>query len=170
MHFDLLIITPLEEEFREVLQGFDMKSNLTEGTRVKYHLEGPNGSQILAVLQEEMGYWAAGAACASALDEHSIGLVICLGIAGVGSRKGRTLRRDLKCRCNNSGSLDGTPVANGQSRGRGQTQLGSRKAAKTQRDSGARSAIAFAIRGSTRQRQKVFGLRPGKASRLCVLA
>lgn len=82
MHYDLLIVVPLEEEFKQVLAAFPYLDNLTSGTQVLYRVSVPNGLTALVALQEKQGFIEASAACSTASIGNTFGIFVCLGIAG----------------------------------------------------------------------------------------
>jgi nucleoside phosphorylase len=80
--FDILLVLPLEEEMKEVLQAFEIEKNLTTPTQLRYALKAISGISVVAVLQEEMGYSGAAKACTDAYANYRFNMVITCGIAG----------------------------------------------------------------------------------------
>jgi nucleoside phosphorylase len=82
-HFDVLLVVPLEEELLQVQGVFPTKRNLSTDVALRLDVEtGDPDISMLMVQQEAMGKTAAYHAVSETLAEFSVGLVVCLGIAG----------------------------------------------------------------------------------------
>jgi nucleoside phosphorylase len=81
--FDLLIVTPLEEEARALLEVFPTVKNCSTSVRTRYVLDTGNPAiSAIFVQQDAMGKTAAQNAIQEALNEYDIAAVVCVGIAG----------------------------------------------------------------------------------------
>lgn len=81
MFVDLIVIVPLEEEFKQFARVFELGQNLTQDTLATYKFEcdGING---IVILQDEMGYWGATRAATSIIGAYKCSVMVCAGIAG----------------------------------------------------------------------------------------
>lgn len=85
--FDLLIVVPLEEEFRQFQAVFEHKTDLTEEGCFMSEVETDvPGVTAVAILQEDMGKTAAANAVDQAFERFDFSFVVCVGIAGALSK------------------------------------------------------------------------------------
>ena len=81
MYVDIIVIIPLEIEFKEFQKCFVLGRNVTSGSLLAYEFEHA-GITGLAILQDDMGYWGATSAANSITGNYNTSLVVCGGIAG----------------------------------------------------------------------------------------
>lgn len=82
-YFDVLVITPLEEEFEVALEHFKFERNLSAPDQVRLLVTlGDTSLKILLVKQNSMGKTSTQQTLTSCLTSYDIGLAVCLGIAG----------------------------------------------------------------------------------------
>lgn len=81
--YDIGVIIPLEEELEEFLKVFPSKKNLSDEDVFLHEVEsGVQDLSIVLIHQNDMGRAEAGAAANLLVHKFSIGLLVCLGIAG----------------------------------------------------------------------------------------
>jgi len=81
-YIDVIVHIPLEEEYREFIELFPTRENISTETHLAYIVDAPSQLRVAVVLQNGMGRSAAMAACASMLEHYTCKLYVCLGIAG----------------------------------------------------------------------------------------
>lgn len=80
--FDLIVVVPLEEEVRALMEVFPGLDNRCTPTDFRYVLDtGTVKATALVVQQHDMGKSNAAAAVATSLLDFDAGLIVCLGIA-----------------------------------------------------------------------------------------
>lgn len=82
-YFDIVVVTPLEEELDEFTTLFPLKDDFSTDHLFRSSVEsGTDGIAILVIQQAGMGRTHARNALASVLQDFNVGLAVCLGIAG----------------------------------------------------------------------------------------
>jgi len=82
-YFDVVIVTPLEEEFISCLAHFSDPKDVSTATEIRFEVSVPNAYlRIILVQQFAMGKTEAMLSCAAILNDFDVGIIVCLGIAG----------------------------------------------------------------------------------------
>jgi nucleoside phosphorylase len=82
-YFDVGVIIPLREELEAFQDNFDLVKDYSTETSFRYTFNtGSRGITGIVIQQTEMGKSAAYQAAKDLADNHEIGLLVCLGIAG----------------------------------------------------------------------------------------